>query len=114
MKGRGWKGCAVVAAAPLLIAAVAAEERFETRLSPVAMDLLTRDDLAGVGGATATLSGDRLSLTGSFRGLPSAATGAELRQGVAIGARGPAVLPVSVVGERQVCEARRRLADPPR
>ena len=92
---------AVVAAAPLLIGAAPLEERFQTRLSPVAMDLLTRDDVAGVGQATAILSGDRLKLEGSYRDLPSMATGAELRQGVAVGARGPTVLPAMVSGGRQ-------------
>ena len=92
---------AAVAAVPLLIGAAPLEDRFQTRLSPVAMDLLTRDDVAGLGQATAILSGDRLKLEGSYRGLPSVATGAELRQGIVVGARGPAVLQAMVSGERQ-------------
>lgn len=83
--------------AVLLTGAAPAEERFETRLAPVAMDLLTRDSVAGVGRASAVLSGNRLALTATFEGLPSEAVSADLRQGVAVGARGPAAfrLPVS-------------------
>ena len=101
VKRQGLKACALFVVAPLLIAAAAAEEHFHTRLLPVARDLLTRDDVAGVGRATATLSGDRLSVSGRFAALPSAATAAELREGVAVGARGPAMLPLSVSPDRQ-------------
>ncbi len=47
-----------------------------------------RNDVAGEGKATATLSGSKLSVTGSFDGLPAKATGAKLHHGVAKGARG--------------------------
>jgi hypothetical protein len=72
-----------------------AQERFETRLAPVAMDILTRDSVAGVGRVTAVLDGSTLAINGSFQGLPSPAVGGELRQGIAIGARGPVVAAVT-------------------
>ena len=73
-----------------------AQERFETRIAPVAMDMLTRDSVAGAGRVTAVLEGSTLAIGGSFRGLPSRATSGELRQGIAVGAPGPAVGKVTV------------------
>jgi hypothetical protein len=93
-----YRGLAAAAAAVLLTGAAPAEERFETRLAPVAMDLLTRDSVAGVGRATAVLAGNQLSLTATFHGLPSPATTANLHQGVAVGARGPVAFKLAVTG----------------
>jgi len=50
-----------------------------------------RNDVAGAGSATARLSRSQLTITGCFAGLPAAATRAVLHQGVATGARGPAI-----------------------
>jgi hypothetical protein len=61
---------------------------FTARLSWVPIGGSERNEVAGEGSATATLSGSRLSITGSFAGLPAAATGAKLHQGIATGARG--------------------------
>jgi hypothetical protein len=72
-----------------------AEEKFETRLAPVAMDMLTRANVAGVGHVTAVLEGTTLAISGSFEGLPSPAIGGELRQGMVTGTRGPVVATVS-------------------
>jgi hypothetical protein len=47
-----------------------------------------RNEVGGEGSATARLSGTRLSIEGSFEGLPAKATAAKLHQGVATGARG--------------------------
>jgi len=92
---------ALAAAAFVLAGAAPGEERFQTRLSPIAMDLLTRDSVAGVGQATAVLAGDRLTVSGVFEGLPSAATSANLHQGIAVGARGPLAFKLAVPGDRQ-------------
>jgi hypothetical protein len=81
-----------LAAALLLAGAAAAQEKYETRLSSVADDLSTRDSVAGVGRAHASLQGDQLTVSAEYRGLTSNATGAELRQGYAIGAPSDAVI----------------------
>jgi len=52
--------------------------------------------VAGKGAATATLAGTRLTITGTFEGLPSAATAARLHQGVAKGARGKAFADLTI------------------
>jgi CHRD domain len=64
---------------------------FGARLDWVPISGAERNDVAGTGSVSATLSRSRLSLTGCFEGLPAAATRASLHQGVATGARGPAI-----------------------
>ena len=46
--------------------------------------------VTGKGAATATLAGNRLTIAGTFEGLPAPATAARLHQGIAKGARGKA------------------------
>lgn len=99
----GWRAALVAAAAALLLAGAAtAQEKYETRLSSVADDLSTRDSVAGVGRAHASLQGDKLTVSAEYRGLASNATGAQLRQGYAIGAPSDAVVgPLQVSGGEQ-------------
>ena len=71
-------------------------ETYKARLSPVPADAKTRPDLAGLGTATAVLAGTKLTVTGSFDGLKSAATIARLHLGVAAGVRGPAMQDLTI------------------
>ena len=66
-------------------------ERYKVRLATVPMDGGMRNTVAGFGSATATLTGARLSVTGTFDGLKSPATTAKLSGGVARGVRGDAI-----------------------
>jgi len=77
-------------------AAAQPEEKFKTRLAPVAMDITMRANIAGAGSASAVLTGNKLSITGSFEGLRSPATVAHLHLGLATGVRGPAVFDLTV------------------
>ena len=72
---------------------VAAEsgEAFKARLSAVAADARTRASLAGTGAVSAQLNGTKLTITGSFEGLLSPATKAEVHGAVAAGVRGPVI-----------------------
>ncbi len=70
-------------------ALAAADGTFTAALGWVPIGGAERNDVAGEGKATATLSGSKLSVTGSFEGLPAKATAARLHLGVAKGARGP-------------------------
>ena len=89
-------------AAILLAGSAASQVRYETRLSSVADDLSTRENVLGVGRARASLAGDQLTVSGEYTGLPSNATGAELRQGYAIGAPSDQVVgPLQVSGGKQ-------------
>jgi hypothetical protein len=83
----------------LLGAAAPNETAFHFRLSPGPRLVGTRADTSGSGSVTATLVGSRLALQGSFTGLLSVPTGADLRMGSLPGVRGP------VLGELTVSAA---------
>ncbi len=55
-----------------------------------------RATVAGVGSATATLSGTKLAIAGTFEGLRSPATTAQLHLSRVAGVRGPAVFDLTV------------------
>ena len=71
-------------------------ETYKVRLSPVPVEAKTRADIAGIGSATATLAGAKLSITGSFEGLRSPALDAKVHQGPVTGVRGPAIADLTV------------------
>ena len=52
--------------------------------------------VTGKGAATATLAGNRLTIAGTFEGLPAPATAARLHLGVAKGARGKAFADLTI------------------
>jgi hypothetical protein len=90
-----FKRFAAIAAITLSLAAQT-RETFKARLSAVPADIRTRADLAGSGSVTAVLDGSKLSITGSFEGLKTAATTANLHGAVAAGVRGPAIADLTV------------------
>lgn len=80
---------------------LAAAQTFSTPLSWVPIGGAERSDVSGEGVVTAKLNGTRLSIEGSFEGLPAQVTGARLHEGVAKGARGtapPTIAELSVSG----------------
>ncbi|HYR45274.1 MAG TPA: CHRD domain-containing protein [Terriglobia bacterium] len=88
-----------ILAALLLIALSAAaqsEEKFKIRISPVPLDGAMRATVAGSGSGTATLSGSKLTIAGTFDGMPSAATTAKIHRGLATGVRGSPFLDLTV------------------
>ena len=92
----------VVAAAVLLVAQTAGAqsaeksgETYKARLSVVPIDVSMQSTIAGSGSLTATLAGKKLAITGSFEGLRSPATLAQIHRGPR-GMRGPAVFDLVV------------------
>ncbi len=77
-----WLACCIAGTAP---------ERFKARLATVPMDASMRSTVAGTGTASATLSNHHLTVAGTFEGLRSPATTAQLHRGRITGVRGPAV-----------------------
>ena len=73
------------------------QERYQVRLATVPMDGGMRNTVAGSGSATAVLTGTKLAVNGTFDGLLSPATTADVHRGPAMGVRGSsfAVLTVS-------------------
>jgi hypothetical protein len=65
---------------------------FRTRLSPVPIDLTMQATVSGSGTVTATLTGSKLVVTGTFDGLKSPATSAGIHRSPARGVRGPEAL----------------------
>jgi hypothetical protein len=72
------------------------QETFKVRLSPVPIDATMRNSVTGNGSATAKLDGTKLSINGTFEGLQSAATIAQLHQSKARGVRGAAFADLEV------------------
>ncbi len=66
---------------PAARAGAQATRRYQARLTAVPHTVQQLETLAGSGSATATLAGTKLTISGTFEGLPSAATRAELHQG---------------------------------
>jgi len=65
-------------------------DTYKARLSALPADAKTRVDLAGTGSVTATLSGTKLTVSGTFEGLKTNAVSAKLQNGIMAGVRGPA------------------------
>jgi hypothetical protein len=65
-------------------------ENFKARLSPVPINISMMATIAGSGALTATLSGKQLTIQGTFEGLRSPATTAQIHRGPK-GIRGPVI-----------------------
>src|ERR1700680_1837061 len=85
-------GTAVLA----LSLAAQAQEKFKGRLYPVPLDAALRAEITGNGSMSAVLDGHKFSITGSFDGLRSPATVAQIHQSPVTGVRGPAFLDLTV------------------
>jgi hypothetical protein len=67
------------------------EEKFKVRLAPAPALGIPPATVQGIGSASATLSGRKLVITGSFEKMASAATTAKLHSGQLTGVRGQAL-----------------------
>jgi len=68
---------------------------FKTRLSPVPVPTYN-PAIAGVGSVTATVTGNKLTIAGTFEGLASPATTANIRKSTKTGVRGDVILNLTV------------------
>jgi len=69
----------------VLTASAQAPETYKVRLAPVAIDAAMKAVIAGEGTFTATLTGTKFTLNGTFTGMKSNATLAHIHQGTAPG-----------------------------
>jgi CHRD domain-containing protein len=69
---------------------------FKTRLAPVPIDLTMVATITGSGSIRAVLTANTLTLTGTFEGLASPATIAQVHKGSAPGVRGPVLFDLTV------------------
>jgi hypothetical protein len=72
------------------------EEKFKARLAPAPAIGMQPAAVAGIGSASATLTGRKLTITGSFEKMASAATTAKIGSGQLTGVRGSAVFDLTV------------------
>src|SRR5579871_490445 len=75
--------------------AAPATENYRTRLSVVPIDVAMQANVAGQGAVTATLQGNKLTVSGNADGLRSPATAAQIHRG-SPGIPGPAILDLTV------------------
>lgn len=84
----------------MLIACVAiaaqGSKTYRARLSPVALDVAMQATVAGSGTVSAVVTGTKLTITGTFDGLKSPATIAQIHKGPVRGVRGPSILDLTV------------------
>jgi hypothetical protein len=96
---RRWIGGLLLAGLVGLAPAVQAQapRTFRTRLSPVPVAAYN-PNVVGTGTVTATLTGTKLAVNGTYEGLATAATQAKLFKSVKPGVRGDAILDLKVSG----------------
>jgi CHRD domain len=87
------KWLAVLILPAVAVAGLTAQQSrtFKGRLSPVPIDVAMQATVAGSGSVSAVLTGNKLAITGSFEGLRSPATTAQIHKGPVRGVRGPIV-----------------------
>lgn len=95
------RGLAAASFFLILLAAVEVSaqtgDKYTVRLGMVpAANANQQATVTGKGAATATLAGNRLTISGTFEGLPAPATVARLHQGIAKGARGKAFADLTI------------------
>jgi len=74
-----------------------AQETYRARLSPMPVNAQTVRTITGLGQVRATLDGNRLTITGEYRGMSSAATSAHVHLAAPTMA-GPVAAPLQVMG----------------
>jgi len=98
--GRWFRGAylAAVAGSLLLIAsaAQAAPAVFTTHLESADLGAADRPNVNGEGDVRAVLDGRTLTISGTFQGLPTAATRARIFRGMIVGAPGDPILDLTV------------------
>jgi len=85
--------CLIGIALTITAASVAGQppRTYKARVAPVPIDVSMQGTIAGSGTVTATRAGAKLTFTGTFDGLKSPATVAQLHKSPVTGVRGPAV-----------------------
>jgi len=72
---------------------------FKARLTMCPTDMTTRANTTGSGSATAVLAGNKLTVSGTFEGLSSPATIAQIHGGQIKGVRGPVISDLTISKE---------------
>jgi hypothetical protein len=87
---------ALAAALSAGVVSAQSAKTFKARLSPVPLDVAMQATVAGTGSISAVLTGMKLAVTGTFEGLRSPATIAQVHKGPVRGVRGPVAFELTV------------------
>jgi hypothetical protein len=87
--------CAALLAMSAISVSAQGTKTYKARLAPVPMDASMAATVSGLGSATATLTGTTLTVSGTFDGLKSPATIAQIRKAQR-GVRGPVLFDLKV------------------
>lgn len=91
-----------IAVAMLLVCAPARAADYEAQMDPAPFDASTRADILGsIGQVSATLTGNILTVNGTFKDMTSPATAASIRIGLMKGVVGEAIGPLTVTRTAQ-------------
>ena len=96
MRHSPWLSVSLIALVSTVTLHAQPPRSFKARLSPVPLDVSMQSTVAGTGSVSAVLTGNRLAITGTFEGLKSPATIAQIHKGPVRGVRGPNVLDLTV------------------
>src|SRR5947209_10235012 len=96
MRHAQWLPLPIFALVCIAVLTAQAPKTFKGRIAPVPIDVSMQATVAGSGSVTAVLTGARLAVTGTFDGLKSAATIAQIHKSPVRGVRGPNVLDLTV------------------
>ena len=96
MPHREWLLVPIFAGLSIAVLTAQAAKTFKARIAPVPIDVSMQSTIAGKGSVAATLNGTKLSISGSFEGLKSPATIAQLHKSPVRGVRGPVVFDLVV------------------
>src|SRR5579863_9966143 len=94
--GAKMKLTALLAIAFVLTLAAQTQETLKARLSPVPIDAQLAPVITGHGSVSAVLAGTKLTVSGTFEGMRSAATAADLRESKTTGVRGAVIHELTV------------------
>jgi hypothetical protein len=96
MRHARWLPLPIFALVCLTVLTAQAPKTFKGRIAPVPIDISMQATIAGSGSVTAVLTGARLSITGTFDGLKSPATIAQVHKSPIKGVRGPVMFDLVV------------------
>jgi hypothetical protein len=96
MRNPMWPSLAVILLAGAAALTAQQPKTFKGRLSPLPIDFAMQATIAGSGSVTAVLTGTKLVVSGTFDGLKSPATIAQVHKSPVRGVRGPNVLDLAV------------------
>jgi hypothetical protein len=91
-----WLSLSVVPLIGIVVLTAQQPKTFKGRLSPVPIDVAMQATIAGSGSVSAVLTGTKLVVTGTFDGLKSPATIAQIHKSPVRGVRGPNVFDLAV------------------